>query len=85
MPERHRGYVVGSGQSPSGQLVWTVKVKDPGSPFDGQKLNVASTHKELSLARGLNVDFAVGTMDDRGGNKILRAVDVRLEPPNANR
>jgi len=84
MPERHKGYVVGSDATPSGQLAWTVKVKDPNSPYDGQKLNVASSHKELTLARGLNVNFAIGTMDDREGNKVLRAVDVRLESPSAN-
>ena len=84
MPERHKGYVVGSDTSPSGQLAWTVRVKDTQSPYDGQKLNVASTHKELTLARGLNVNFAIGTVDDREGNKVLRAVDVRLETPGAN-
>ena len=84
MPERHKGYVVGSDETPSGQLAWTVKVKDTDSPYDRQKLNVASTHKELTLARGLNVNFAVGTLDDREGKKVLRAVDVRLETPSAN-
>lgn len=84
MPERHKGYVVGSDETPSGQLAWTVKVKDSESPYNGQKLNVASTHRELTLARGLNVNFAIGTVDDREGNKVLRAVDVRLELPSAN-
>lgn len=84
MPERHKGYVVGSDEAPSGQLVWAVKVKDQQSLYNGQKLNVASTHKEITLARGLNVNFAIGTVDDREGNKVLRAVDVRLETPSAN-
>lgn len=84
MPERHKGYVVGSDTSSSGQLVWKVRVKDTQSSYDGQKLNVASSHKELTLARGLNVNFAIGTVDDHEGNKVLRAVDVCLETPSAN-
>jgi hypothetical protein len=42
---------------------------------------VASVNGALELARGLNVNFAIGTIDDSTGNKALRAVDVRLDLP----
>lgn len=84
MPERHKGYVAGSNQSASsGQVIWTVRVKDSESPYDGRKFSVASAHGDINLARGLNVDFAVGTVDDEEGKKVMRAVDVRLELPSA--
>lgn len=84
MPERHKGYVTGSERSEAGHFFWTVKVKDTESPYDRQYLVVASIHKGLALARGLNVNFAIGTVDDREGKEVLRAVDVRLESPSAN-
>jgi hypothetical protein len=76
---RHRGFVVGCSQSPEGKSVWRVRVKDTDSSFDGQKLVVASIHGGLELARGLNVNFAIGTVDDLSGGKAVRAVDLRLE------
>jgi hypothetical protein len=79
--KRHRGFVVGSDTSPKGQSTWKVRVKDSESRHDGQKLVVASVRDGLELARGLNVHFAVGTIDDQSGTKILRAVDVCLENP----
>ena len=84
MPERHKGYVVGSDQNSGGHPIWKVKVKDTKSPFNGKKLVVASVHGGLELARGLNVEFAIGTVDDQQGQKVVRAVDVRLEIPDAN-
>lgn len=84
MPERHAGYVTGSERSKAGHFFWTVRVKDTESPYNGQYLVVASIHKGLALARGLNVNFAIGTVDDREGKEVLRAVDVRLEAPSAN-
>lgn len=79
---RHKGFVVGSDIAPEGRTIWKVRVKDPMSPHDGQKLVVASVRGELTLARGLNVHFAIGTIDDPSGEKVLRAVDVYLETPD---
>ena len=80
---RHKGFVVGCDQSPGGKAIWRVRVKDKGSSFNGRKLVVASVHDGIELARGLNVDFAIGTVDDTSGEKVTRAVDVRLEVPDA--
>lgn len=76
---RHRGFVTGSHLTSEGRTVWTARVKDPTSHYDGQKLVVASVRGGLELARGLNVHFAIGTVDDRSGAKVPRAVDVCLE------
>lgn len=76
---RHIGFVVGSDPAPKGQWVWKVRIKDPASPHNGQKIVVASVRNNIALARGLNVNFAIGTMDDPSGVKVLRAVDVCLE------
>lgn len=84
MSERHKGFVVASDQNLEGHLVWKVKVKDAQSPFNGKKIVVASVHDGLALARGLNVEFAIGTVDDTYGQKVVRAVDVRLENPGVN-
>lgn len=80
--KRTKGFVVGFDTAPKGQSVWKVRVKDPTSPHDGQKLVVASVRGGLELARGLNVHFAIGTIDDPSGTKVLRAVDVCLETPD---
>lgn len=79
MNSRQHGFVTGSHQASEGRRVWTVRVKDPSSKYDGSKLVVASVREELELARGLNVHFAIGSVDDREGKKIPRAVDVCLE------
>jgi hypothetical protein len=76
---RHHGFVTGSDIGHKGHVVWKVRVKDPASPYDGQKLVVASVRGGLELARGLNVHFAIGTVDDQHGQKVPRAVDVNLE------
>lgn len=83
-PRRHKGYVLGSDAAPEGRYVWKVRVKDPTSPHDGQKIVVASIRGGLELARGLNVNFAIGTMDDTAGVKVLRAVDICLETPDGD-
>lgn len=82
MSERHKGYVVGRDNNPEGQSVWKVRVKDADSSYNNQKLIVASVHGQLELAQGLNVNFAIGTVDDKSGQQAPRAVDVRLEVPN---
>lgn len=76
---RHRGFVLGSDYAPKGQKIWKVRVKDPQSPFNGQKLVVASISDGIALAQGLNVNFVIGTVDDLSGAKTPRAVDVCLE------
>ena len=81
-PKRTKGFVVGFDTSPEGRNVWKVRVKDPSDPHDGQKLVVASVRSGLELARGLNVHFAIGTIDDSSGTKVLRAVDICLETPD---
>ncbi|MBI3956753.1 MAG: hypothetical protein HY340_02080 [Candidatus Kerfeldbacteria bacterium] len=85
MKDRHHGFVVGSDAVPEGRTIWKVRVKDPASPYDGHKLVVASVRGGLELARGLNVHFAIGTVDDLSGTKVLRAVDVCLETPEGHR
>lgn len=77
--KRTKGFVVGFDSASEGRAVWKVRVKDPGSSHDGQKLVVASVRGGLELAKGLNVHFAIGTMDDPSGAKVLRAVDICLE------
>jgi hypothetical protein len=80
--KRTKGFVVGFDAASEGRAVWKVRVKDPTNPHDGQKLVVASVRGGLELARGLNVHFVIGTIDDPAGTKVLRAVDVCLETPD---
>lgn len=80
--QRHAGFVIGSDTKDKGREVWKVRVKDQNSPYNGQKLIVASVQCGLELARGLNVHFAIGTIDNTSGGKSLRAVDVCLEDPD---
>src|SRR3989344_618422 len=69
--KRHRGFVIGSDTTSKQREIWKVRVKDPTSPHDGEKLVVASVRGGLELARGLNVHFVIGTMDDPSGAKVL--------------
>ncbi len=74
---RHTGFVVGyTGQKEKGY--WTVRVKDQASSYDRLKFVVASSHDDVTLARGLNVDFLIGSLDVSNGNRLLRAVDVKV-------
>ena len=82
MLDTHHGFVVGFSLSQSGKKIWAVRVKDSQSKYNKQKLTVASIHEGLELARGLNVYFVIGTVDDKEGNKVLRAVSVCLEKPS---
>ena len=79
MSDRIKGYVTGSVPTPQGGAVWSVRVNQSDSPHHGTRLPVASISGGIALARGLNVNFVIGTVDDRSGRKALRAVDVRLE------
>lgn len=82
--QRHKGFVVGFDTASDKRVIWKVRVKDSASPHNEQKLVVVSVRNGLELARGLNVHFAIGTVDDPSGTKVLRAVDVCLETPNEN-
>ena len=81
MIERHRGFVVGSELSRDRRNIWTVRVKDSKSQYDVQKFIVVSVRGGLELARGLNVNFVIGTIDDQSGKQVPRAVDVCVETP----
>ncbi len=74
-PKRHEGYV--TGHSRSGKC-WMVKVKDPASEYHGTRMPIASICGDITLAKGLNVNFCVGSVDDQQGQPANRAVDVRL-------
>lgn len=75
---RVKGFVVGENKGSSGSY-WTVRVKDSSSQYDGNKLNVLSVHNNISLGRGLNVNFIIGTIDGPNGVKVNKAVDVNVE------
>lgn len=77
-PKRHKGYV--SGRSRSGKS-WIVRVKDEDSEHHGARMPVASIRDDITLVRGLNVHFCVGTFDNSKGKQALRAVDVCLCNP----
>jgi hypothetical protein len=79
--DRVNGFVVGSDEAADGHMIWKVRVKDQDSEYDKMKLIVASTHNEIVLAKGLNITFEIGTMDDRTGQEVLRAIDVRTRKP----
>lgn len=76
--DRHTGYVVGQNKSSRGSDYWVVRVKDPQSPYNGNKFPVASVHDDIELAQGLNVSFTIGSTDGAGGERVPKAVDVRL-------
>lgn len=78
MEERVQGFVIGSSIGARGEPVWKVRVNDAASPHCGQKFPVASVRDNIALARGLNVTFLIGTMDDGQGQQAMRAVDVQL-------
>lgn len=83
MTQRLKGFVVGCDANQARcKNICKVRVKDPSSSHDGQKLIVASVRDGLELAQGLNVNFVLGTIDDTSGTPVLRAVDVCLELPD---
>jgi ClpP class serine protease len=84
MPERYKGFVSSGHVNRDNKLVWKVRVKDPNSgQYNGQEILVASVYGDIVLARGLNVNFTIGTVDNAQKQQELRAVDVRLESPGA--
>jgi hypothetical protein len=74
--KRCKGFVVGQDPTSGGTTVWKVRVKDSTSPHDGEKLVVASVRNDIELAKGLNVNFLIGSVDGPKGQKVPRAVDV---------
>jgi len=81
--QRVKGFVIGANQGEAGNTIWKIRVRDPGSSFDGKKLPVASVRGNIELAKGLNVSFLIGTVDDQEHHPAYRAVDVQLELPSA--
>ena len=78
--DRSKGFVVGKTERAEGKTdVWWVRVKDPGNPHNGKKLIVASIRDDVALARGLNVNFIIGTTKNERGETEPRAADVRLD------
>ena len=78
--DRVKGYVVAGDKKGKGPTVWKVRVKDEHSQHNGRKFVVASTHNDITLARGIDVTFLVGSMDGPNkGRKLLKAVDVQLQ------
>lgn len=59
------------------EKVWKVRVNDETSEFNGKKFEVASTHEDISLAQGLEVEFVLGTFRRRG-HPVQKAVDVTI-------
>ncbi len=55
---RYSGFVVGKDKV-RGQDTWKVRVKDDTSPLNSQKLKVASVWPGVTLAKGMNVEFAI--------------------------
>ena len=76
--DRVKGFVVGSKRNSQGKIIWTVRVKQNGHDFNGQKLPVASIQDDIKLAQGLNVDFMIGEMNGHDGQPAPKAVDVKL-------
>jgi hypothetical protein len=78
MENRIQGYVIAGDLSKQGKTVWKVRVNQPGSIFHKRKIIVASIHGDITLARGLNVSFILGSVNDSQGRPVLRAVDVNI-------
>lgn len=78
METRVKGFVVGENQRGSSSY-WVVRVNDQNSPFYGKKLDVLSTHDNITLGRGLDVNFIIGTTDGHSGEKVHKAVDVNVD------
>lgn len=86
--KRIKGYVVGYDMK-AGELLWTIKVKDPESIHNNKKFEVASLHPGTMITKqGVDVtfrvqEFRIGRLEQEKG---LKAVDVSLgssEPSDA--
>jgi hypothetical protein len=79
---RVKGFVVGYDVK-TGELVWTVKVKDLQSPHNGHKFEVVSCHPGTMLSRpAVDVTFVIAVCQV-GGQPVLKAADVAIgvDPP----
>jgi hypothetical protein len=87
MQERLRGYVVGADwpNGRSGRKIWKVRVKDENSEYNGEKFPVAEGHERRFFAKGLDVTFLSGTFQERDGQAVRKAIDVRLFTEKENR
>ena len=78
--KRVKGYVVGY-DNKRGELLWKVKVKDPGSFHDGKKFEVVSLHPGTMITKqSVDVtfrvrEFNIGRIEQE---MVLKAVDVSL-------
>lgn len=59
------------------EKVWKVRVNDETCELNGKKFEVASTHEDIALAQGLEVEFLLGTFQ-RFGHPVQKAVDVTI-------
>ena len=79
--KRIKGFVVGYDKV-GGELVWTVKAKDPSSQHDSQKFQVVSLHPGTMITRpGIDVTFRVQSFGIEQ-EKVLKAVDVSIGSKN---
>lgn len=78
--QRHLGHVCyASPVQEGGNQTVKVRVTDEKSSHKGKVFIVASVHGEMTLRKGLNVSFAIGTMDQEPGKPSVHvAVDVKL-------
>lgn len=74
--ERINGFVVGFDTYTEHEKIWKVRVNQRGHPHQGKKFVVASTHNNIELAEGMEVDFFIGFFGP--GGKDQKAVDVML-------
>jgi hypothetical protein len=77
---RVKGFVVGSDQvGQEKAVVWKVRVKrNQGTEHDGKKFEVASVKGGIELAKGVDVTFVLGPVQERG-NPVLKALDVAID------
>lgn len=74
---RVKGYVVGYDKT-GGEVLWSVKVTDPGSAHDGQKFSVAWCDRGMMITKpAVDVTFKIVPVRV-GREQVLRAVDVQF-------
>jgi hypothetical protein len=73
---RLKGFVIGSDRV-GDDAVWEVRVNDETNGLHRQKFEVASVHGDISLAKGLEVEFLLGNFL-KDGHPVQKAVDVTI-------
>ncbi|MCA9363647.1 hypothetical protein KC727_00270 [Candidatus Kaiserbacteria bacterium] len=58
-------------------MVWKVRVNDETNELHWRKFEVASVHGGIQLAKGLEVEFLLGSFR-KDGHPVQKAVDVAL-------